>query len=80
MSSPQYHAADKLRQESIGLFALTWPHELSNEAMLPSTSFLLRYPVPHARFLKEQVQGYETIDIWGDSLLNTSTHGAAAGT
>ena len=32
--------------------------------------------VPHARFLKEQVQGYETIDIWGDSLLNTSTHGS----
>ena len=36
------------------------------------------YPVPHARFLKDQVQGYETIDIWGDNLLNTSTYGTAA--
>ena len=62
----------------MGLFALTCPYELSNEAILTSTAFLLGYPVPHARFLKEQVQGYETIDIWGDSLLNTSTHGAAA--
>ena len=78
MASPQYHSADKLRQVPMGLFALTCPYELSNEAILTSTAFLLGYPVPHARFLKEQVQGYETIDIWGDSLLNTSTHGAAA--
>ena len=78
MATPQYHAADTLRQVPMGLFALTCPYELSNEALLTSTAFLLGYPVPHARFLKERVQGYETIDIWGDSLLNTSAHGAGA--
>jgi hypothetical protein len=78
MVSPQYHATDTLRQVPMGLFALTCPYELSNQALLTSTAFLLGYPVPQARFLKDHVQGYEAIDIWGDSLLNTATHGAAA--
>jgi len=78
LASPQYHASDTLRQVPMGLFSLTCPYELSNEAILTSTAFLLGYPVPQARFLKDQVQGYETIDIWGDSLLNTAAHGAAA--
>ena len=68
--------AKSLHYKSLGFTAS--PYEVSYKAMLTSTAFLLEYPVPHARFLKDQVQGYEIIDIWGDSLLNTSTHGAAA--
>ena len=62
----------------MGLFALTCPYELSNPAVLTSLAILLGYPVPHARYLKDKEVEYHRIDLWGDSLLNGSSH--AAGT
>ena len=63
-----------LRQCSMGHFALTCYHELSNNALLTSTALLLGYPIPHARFLKQHVVGYFEYDLWGDHLLNNSAH------
>ena len=68
------HPKNVLRQCSMGLFTLTCHQELSNQALLTSTALLLGYPIPHARFLKQHVQGYHEYDLWGDHLLNNSTH------
>ena len=70
--------SNTLKQSPMGLFALTCPYELSNPAVLTSLAILLGYPVPHARYLKDKEVEYHRIDLWGDSLLNGSSH--AAGT
>ena len=70
--------SNTLKQSPMGLFALTCPYELSNPAVLTSLAISLGYPVPHARFLKAREVEYNSIDVWGDSLLNCSSH--AAGT
>ena len=78
IAPPRYNAADTLRQVPMGLFALTCPYELSNEAILTSTALLLGSPVPHALYLRENIAGYEHCDPWGDCLLNKPDHGAAS--
>ena len=70
--------SNTLKQSPMGLFALTCPYELSDQAVLTSLAISLGYPVPHARFLKDREEEYSSIDLWGDSLLNCSSH--AAGT
>ena len=70
--------SNTLKQSPMGLFALTCSNELSNPAVLTSSALLFGYPVPHALFLEQNDPAYTGIDVWGDSLLNSSTH--AAGT
>ena len=74
----RHHTEDTLRQVPMGLFALTCPYELSNEAILVSTALLLGYPVPYARYLRANIVGYTSGDPWGDSLLNKPDHGSAS--
>ena len=62
----------------MGLFALTCPYELSNQAFVTSTALLLGVPVPHACFLKNHVTQYQHIDVWADFLLNDAGHAAGA--
>ena len=71
------HPKNVLRQCSMGLFTLTCHQELSNQALLTSTA-LLGYPIWHAQFLKQDVQGYHKYDLWGDHLLNNSTHASGS--
>jgi hypothetical protein len=62
----------------MGLFALTCPYELSNQAVLTSSALLFGYPVPHARYLRDREAAYRNIDLWGDSLLNGPAHAAGS--
>ena len=62
----------------MGLFALTCPYELSNQAVLTSSALRLGYPVPHARYLKAREAAYHHIDLWGDALLNNPSHAAGS--
>jgi hypothetical protein len=60
----------------MGLFALTCPCELSNQAVLTWSALLFGYPAPHARYLKASEALYHKINLWGDALLNDPSHAA----
>ena len=47
-------------------------HGLSG--FITSAALILGTPVPHAVYLKEKIHQYSAIDVFGDSLLNTSAH------
>ena len=63
-----------LEQCPMTIFELQCPLELSDQAFKTSMSICLGVPVPHARFLQATVPDYAQIDVWGDFLLNNSTH------
>ena len=71
-------SSNSLKQCPMGLFALTCPYELSNQAVLTSSALRLGYPVPHARYLKAREAAYHHIDLWGDALLNNPSHAAGS--
>jgi hypothetical protein len=71
-------SSNSLKQCPMGLFALTCPYELSNQAVPTSSALLLGYPVPHARYLKAREEAYHHIDLWEDQLLNDSSHAAGS--
>ena len=71
-------SSNSLKQCPMGLFALTCPYELSNQAVLTSSALLFGYPVPHARYLKAREPDYHGIDLWGDALLNVPSHAAGS--
>ena len=56
------------------------PLELSNAAFITSSALLLGTPVPHALYLRNQSPSYAQIDVFGDRLLNDSTHAATSRT
>ena len=66
----------QLWQCSTSLFSLTCFYELSNQAFINSTCLLFGIPLPHAIYLKTTQPTYAQCDIWGDALLNKSTHAA----
>ena len=70
--------SNSLKQSPMGLFALTCPYELSNQAVLTSSAILFGYPVPHARYLLAREADYGHIDVWGDALLNGPAHAAGS--
>ena len=51
-------------------------YELSNQAFINSTFLLFCTSLPHAIYLKATQPTYAQCDIWGDILLNNSTHAA----
>ena len=50
------------------------PFELSNAAFITSSALLLGTPVPHALYLRANNPLYAQFDVFGDKLLNDSSH------
>ena len=73
------HKVFKSREQAtaaVFCFSLTCFYELSNQAFINSACLLFSIPLPHAIYLKATQPTYTQCDIWGDALLNKSTHAA----
>ena len=66
--------SDYHRHRPTGLLALLCPFELSNAAFITSSALLLGTPVPHALYLRANNPLYAQFDVFGDKLLNDSSH------
>jgi hypothetical protein len=78
LQPPTNNEEDSLSYTPMALMALVCPFELSNEAFITVLSIQLGTPTPHARFLRNQVRGYQSYDVWGDCLLNNPDHAASS--
>ena len=76
LAPPVEDRSDTLALGSMNLFSLTCPFELSDEAAVTSTAILLEIPVPHVRFLRDNIANHNNLDVWGDMALNDSVHAA----